>query len=109
MNLTAEKNGNFSVLNIEGRLDTLNSPAFEAEINKIFNKGVKEIILDCTEMRYISSSGLRIFLIAQKKTIGLKGKLYICNLQPSIREIFEISGFSTIFRIFGTRQEALES
>jgi anti-anti-sigma factor len=109
MKLTTEKIGNFSVLNIEGRLDTLNSPVFEAEINNIFNGGAKEIILDCDEMRYISSSGLRVFLLAQKKTIGLKGKLYICNLQPSIREIFDISGFSTIFRIFDTRQEALES
>jgi anti-anti-sigma factor len=109
MNLTTEKIGNFSVMNIEGRIDTLNSPAFEAEIDKIFNSGGKEIILDCGEMRYISSSGLRVFLIAQKKTIGLSGKLYICNLQPTIREIFVISGFSTIFRIFDTRQEALES
>jgi stage II sporulation protein AA (anti-sigma F factor antagonist) len=109
MNLTTVKIGTFAVLNIEGRIDTLNSRAFEAEIDKIFSRGGKDIILDCNEMRYISSSGLRVFLIAQKKIIALKGKLYVCNLQPSIREIFDISGFSSIFRIFGTRKEALES
>jgi anti-anti-sigma factor len=108
MNLTKEKINNFTLLHVEGRIDTTNSPAFEAEIEKIHQSGEKDIILDCSEMKYISSSGLRVFLIAQKRAIALNGKLHLCSLQPAIREIFVISGFSNIFRIFDTRQEALE-
>ena len=108
MNLTKEKINNYSVLNIEGRIDTINSAAFEAEIERIYSSGEKDIILNCRGMKYISSSGLRIFLIAQKKATALKGKLHLCDMQPSIREIFVISGFSTLFRIFDTQAEAME-
>jgi len=108
MDITREKNGQFMVLNIEGRIDTTNSAAFETEIEELFNSGEKFLIFNCSGLNYISSSGLRVFLVAQKKTISLQGKLVLCDLQPSIREIFVISGFSTIFRIFDSLEEALE-
>ncbi|NOU48214.1 MAG: STAS domain-containing protein [Bacteroidales bacterium] len=109
MNLTNEKVNNFCVLNIEGRVDTTNYSEFESEVNKLFEAGEKELIFDCSGLNYISSSGLRVFLIAQKKTLSLNGKLYLCNLQPAIKEIFDISGFSTIFKIFETRDKAIGS
>jgi len=108
MDITKEKNGQFTVVNIEGRIDTTNSAVFESEIEGLFNSGEKFLIFNCSGLNYISSSGLRVFLVAQKKTIALQGKLYLCNLQPSIKEIFVISGFSTIFRIFDSMEEALE-
>jgi len=108
MNLTKEKINHFSVMNIDGRIDTTNSAAFEAEIDEVFKSGEKNIIFNCSGLNYISSSGLRVFLVAQKKTISMQGKLCLCNLQPSIREIFVISGFSTIFRIFDSLEEAIE-
>lgn len=109
MNLKIEKIQNFSVLNVEGRIDTANSPSFEAEIDQIYNSGEKDLIINCSGMKYISSSGLRVFLIAQKKATSLHGKLHLCDMQPAIKEIFSISGFSTLFRIFDTQQEALEN
>ena len=108
MNLTKEKINNFSVLNVEGRIDTTNAPAFEAEIEQIYSSGEKDIIINCNGMKYISSSGLRIFLIAQKRATALHGKLHLCDMQPAIKEIFVISGFSNLFRIFDTQEEALE-
>jgi anti-anti-sigma factor len=108
MNIIKEKINDFSVLNIDGRIDTSNSAAFEAEIDQLFTSGEKNIIFNCSRLNYISSSGLRVFLVVQKKTISLHGKLYLCDMQPAIREIFVISGFSTIFRIFDTLEEALE-
>jgi len=108
MNIIKEKINDFSVLKIEGRIDTTTSTALDAEIDQLFTTGEKNFIFDCSGMNYISSSGLRVFLVAQKKTISLKGKLHLCNLQPTIREIFVISGFSTIFRIFETTEEALQ-
>ena len=108
MNFTLEKINNFSILNIDGRIDTTNSTVLEAEFNKIYGSGEKDIIIDCSGLKYISSSGLRVFLIAQKRANALKGKLHVSNMQPAIMDIFVISGFSSIFRIFDTRQEALE-
>jgi anti-anti-sigma factor len=109
MKITTENIDDFSVVKIDGRIDTSNYTLFEEEINKLFGRNVRNIIFNCNSLNYISSSGLRIFLVAQKKMIALKGKLYLCNLQPAIKEIFVISGFSQIFRIFDTMEEALEA
>ena len=107
MNITTEKINDFSVLKIDGRIDTSNFSQFEEEVDQLFKNGIKNIVFNCSGLNYISSSGLRVFLIAQKKTILLQGRLYLCNMQPAIKEIFAISGFSNIFRIFDTVEEAL--
>ncbi len=108
MDIKKDKIGIFSVLKIKGRIDTIHSIDLETEVNRVFNSGEKNLIFNCSEMNYISSSGLRVFLVAQKKAILLEGKLALCNLQPGIQEIFRISGFSNLFRIFDTQEEAIE-
>lgn len=97
------------MLKIKGRVDTLHSTILENEVNQLFDNGEKNLVFNCGGMNYISSSGLRVFLVAQKKALALKGKLLLCNMQPSIQEIFRISGFSNLFRIFETQEEALEN
>jgi len=109
MNIKKEKIGNFSVLKIKGRIDTVNSSAFEDEVKQIFESGEKNLIFNCSEMNYISSSGLRVFLVAQKKVISINGKLFLSNMQPAIQDIFRISGFSNLFKIYSTQEEALEN
>ena len=104
-----EKIANFTILKIKGRIDTIRSSGLEAEINQLFDSGENNLIFNCSGMDYISSSGLRVFLIAQKKAKAVNGKLYLCNMQPAIQEIFRISGFSNLFRIFTTQEEALEN
>jgi len=109
MNMKSEKFQNFTVLRIEGKIDTARSSVLEDEINRLFDNGEKNLIFNCKKMNYISSSGLRVFLVAQKKSTSLNGKLYLCNLQPGIQEIFRISGFSNLFKIFETQEAALEN
>jgi anti-anti-sigma factor len=109
MEIKKEKIKDFCVLMIEGRIDTTNFNQFEIEINLLFNSGEKNFVFNCEGLNYISSSGLRVFLIAQKKSISLNGKLHLCNLQPNIKEIFDISGFSSIFKIYETQELALEA
>jgi anti-sigma B factor antagonist len=109
MNIISEKISDFSILYIDGRIDTLNAPRLEDEMDQLHNNGESKIIINCRNLKYISSSGLRVFLNAQKKAITSKRKLYLCNMQPPIQEIFDISGFSSIFSIYGTLEEALNS
>jgi len=108
MDIKKDKIGIFSVLKIKGRIDTIHSTDLEAEVNRIFDSGEKNLIFNCSEMNYISSSGLRVLLVVQKKAISIQGKLYLSNMQPAIKEIFVISGFSNLFKIFDTQEEALE-
>ncbi len=97
------------VLSLCGRLDAYSAGEVEKRLDSLIEASQIRLVLSLERLDYISSSGLRVFLVAQKKMISLKGKLYLCNLQPAIKEIFAISGFSRIFRIFDTLREGLEA
>jgi anti-anti-sigma factor len=109
MNIIKEKIENFTVLKIKGRVDTVHSVELETEVNRMFESGEKHLIFNCSKMDYISSSGLRVFLVAQKKVISSKGELYLCNLQPVIQEVFRISGFSSLFKIYDNQDEIFKN
>ncbi len=108
MNLTSEVKQDHLVITVEGRLDTTQSDSFEKQVGETLQDDHKKVVLDCSGLNYISSSGLRVFLILQKKMAAEGGALKICNLQPSIKEIFDMSGFSMIFSIYDDLDAALQ-
>ena len=87
-----------TVLYLEGRLDTSNSAALEKEINDTLAK-TDNVELDLTKLEYMSSSGLRVFLMTQKKMNSQGGTLVVRNVNEYIMEIFDITGFSNILTI----------
>lgn len=107
MNVTNQSIEQGTLVTIDGRIDTTNYNEFEQAMNQLFNDNVKAIYLDCSGLTYISSSGLRVFLTVQKKMMSTGGKFLLFAMQPAIKEIFDISGFSSIFSIFETKEEAL--
>lgn len=109
MELQFNEKDNFIIGSINGRVDTTNYNDFENQISEKIDSADKDVILNCEGLDFISSSGLRVFLITQKKLMGTKRKLFLTNMQPSIKEIFDISGFSSIFTILETEEEALKS
>ncbi len=108
MKIATQTNGSEVFIQVEGRIDTTNYNEFENAVNEVLKEDVKQIYLDCSGLNYISSSGLRIFLTIQKKMMAAGGKLKLFGMQPSIKEIFDISGFSSIFAIFPDKAAALQ-
>ena len=98
-----------TVIGIEGRLDTTNYAILENKLMSLIDGGQVKIIMDCSKMDYISSSGLRVFLLGLKKITIMKGRFILTDLQETIREIFEIAGFTSIFEIYKTQEEALKA
>ena len=99
-----------TVLVIEGRIDSVSSAELEKKlITLIETGGVKDIVLDFDAMDYISSAGLRVLLMAAKKTGKLGGKVVLCGLCANVKEVFDISGFSNIFGIYASQEEAAAS
>jgi len=107
MNVQVTKSEDYTLVSVEGRVDTTNAGELEKTMVAVIDGGATKIILDCAGLNYISSSGLRVFLIVQKKMITLKGQFCLCNLQPGIKEIFDISGFSSIFSVFPDLEAAV--
>jgi len=107
MELKFKKDGEATILELSGRLDTSNYESFSDELFKKLDEGDKHIIVDMEGLDYISSSGLRVFLSALKKMKDNNGELALCCMSDKITEVFDISGFSTIFKIFVRLDDAL--
>lgn len=82
---------------LSGRIDTVTAPELEKEIKKSVN-GITELTLDMKKLDYISSSGLRVLLAAQK-IMSNQGKMTLINVGETVMEIFEVTGFSDILTI----------
>jgi anti-anti-sigma factor len=97
------------VVAVHGRLDALTSPELEKRLLEFIAQGELSILLDLRELDYISSAGLRIILATAKQLKAKSGELRISGLQGSVRDVFQMSGFYTIFRIFESVEEALQA
>ena len=96
MKISKKQNGNALTMALEGRLDTLTAPEFEAEILSL--EGIEDLTLDFSKLEYISSAGLRVLLLAQKAMYG-KGKMTVTNINKLVREVFEVTGFLNILNV----------
>ena len=84
---------------VSGRLDTPTSVKAQQEITPLLENADKEIILDCKDLQYISSSGLRLFLTIRKQTLTKGGKVIVGNINDEIRKVFMMTGFFNLFVI----------
>ena len=94
--VTNQEDANLDV-RIVGRLDTTTAPQFEQELSSQLD-GVINLVLDCSDLEYISSAGLRVFLGLHKLMTG-KGSLQVTNVNETVMEIFEVTGFDGILDI----------
>lgn len=102
------KNDDAVVIKPSGRMDASTSAVFEKECDKWIEKGDKKLIADFENLEYISSAGLRSVLVVGKKLKPAGGELVLCNMNGMVEEVFNMSGFNNIFKIFDTFEAALE-
>ena len=95
------------VVAVVGTLDSKTSPDAQRQFDAILAGGARALVVDCTELDYISSAGLRVLLGAAKR-LGGGSALRLFGLNQTVREVFDISGFSTILAVFATEGEALQ-
>lgn len=91
--------GKETIISLSGQLDTLTSPDFEKEINTILDGDTQKVILDGANLTYISSAGLRLLIILQKRMAAKGGSFVLRNIQNSIMDIFKVTGFSSFLTI----------
>ena len=99
MKTTFKEEDNFFVMYFEGRLDTAASAQTEEDMKPLYDCSGHDIILDCTNLEYISSSGLRLFLGLAKVAMSKGSKITIKGLSDDIRQVFDEIGFTRLFEI----------
>ena len=97
MQISKNRNDKELTVKVSGRLDTSTAPELEASLKAEF-EGLEALYLDFSELEYLSSAGLRVLLSSQK-VMNKQGKMVVKNINTTIREIFDITGFSDILTI----------
>lgn len=95
----SKKDGGITLVELKGRLDTPSSQDVSNTLSPVVENAKGTIILDCTELEYISSSGLRIFLTIRKAAAAQGGKVIVRNISSDIRSVFMMTGFLNLFEI----------
>ncbi len=107
MEIKEERRGDVKVVGLSGRLDASTSPSVEENLLSLLDQGEKRLVIDFSDLTYISSAGLRVLVLVAKSVQKTKGTLALAALSKHVHEIFQIAGFTSIFSIYPTCDEAV--
>jgi anti-anti-sigma factor len=107
MELDETEAGGAAVLTPKGRVDSATARDFEGTLNAALDGTSGPVVIDMSELAFVSSAGLRVFLLAGKRLKAEERGLVLCALQSRVLQVFEISGFAKIMAIEPDRQSAL--
>ncbi len=108
MDIQQEKGDGVTIVALQGRIDGNTSRSLEEALTKSLDQGERRLVLDMTEVEYITSAGLRVVLVLAKRLAASKGNLVVCSLSEPVRQIFEIAGFLPLIAVSTTRALAIE-
>ena len=110
MNVKTETHADVVVIYVrEERCDAHNSEELKSEMNRLFESGTKNLLIDLKEVRFIDSSGLGALVSGFKNASTRQGSIKLCSLQTQVKSMFELTRLHRVFDIFPSVDEALES
>ena len=109
MDIIVEKRNAASVLKLSGRLDTGSAASLEDTLATLIGQNETQIVVDFADLSFISSSGLRVLLMAGKRLKSTDGTLVLSALQNHVKDVFDVAGFTMLFRMYPSQEDALKS
>src|SRR5690348_7980326 len=106
METIEEKVGDVKVLHLRGRLDLAATAEFESRLKKLIEAGERRLVLDCKELKYVSSSGIGA-LVGCGKQLENSGVLIFAGLTHHVASVFDMSGLARVFTVCKTKEDAL--
>lgn len=106
MDITTRTQNDVTIVAFRGSLDSKTSPQAQQALDGILAGGSRKLLVDFAALDYISSAGLRVLLATAKRLSGAGSTLRLFGLNDTVREVFEISGFTTIFTVCATEADA---
>jgi len=107
MEIQTKEENDVKIVSFEGELDTTTSTKAEEYLNKLMTSGTMKIMINLEKLDFISSAGLRVLLATAQKIKGAGGGFRVCSLNPDVKEVFDISGFSTLLMVFDNEAKGL--
>jgi anti-anti-sigma factor len=107
MDVKEEQVGGVTVLQVKGRLDSATSPMLGERLTAVLEAAKARVLVDFSQLEYISSAGFRILLQAAKRAEQNTAKLVLCGVSGKVRQLFDLGGFLDLFSITATREEGI--
>ncbi len=107
MNVTFETATAATVARPQGRLDFGAAAGLQQQLEEVIAQKPAALVVDCAQLEYVSSAGLRVFLVAARAAKAASIPFVACGLQASVREVFDVSGFTRILEIHADTAAAL--
>lgn len=107
MEIRLTRNEGVDIFSVVGRLDSNSAPELDLRITEAISGGATRLVIDCAELDYITSAGLRVLNKTAKKLARIEGRLALSAMEDYVREVFEIAGFDTFLAIVPDLDSAL--
>ena len=107
MDIQKDRVGDVDVVTAEGRLDGIYSSAFANQVGELISGPHPKVLIDFSNIDFVTSAGLRAVLLLMKKATAAGGSFALCGLNDQVREVLDISGLADMFSIHPGRAEGL--
>ena len=109
MTIETGRKGNIAILTLSGRMDAESAPQFEAASAEFLAAGVTHFAIGMSGLQYVSSMGLRSFLVLAKEAKSKGGAVVLCGLTGFVKEVFDMTHVTQLFPLYDTTDAALQS
>jgi anti-sigma B factor antagonist len=99
--------GVVTIVAIKGRLDSVTAPTLGERLSSALAAPSRRLLIELSQLEYISSAGFRVLLIAAKQAAETNGQIVLAGVSGKVRQLFDLGGFLDLFRICGSRDEAI--
>lgn len=107
MQVNESSDGVVTIVAVKGRLDSVTAPTLGERLSDAFAAPSRRLLIELSELEYISSAGFRILLLAAKRAAETDGQIVLAGVSGKVRQLFDLGGFLDLFRICGSRDEGL--
>ena len=109
MDIQVRKEKNATIVAVTGKMDAVTAPDYEQQLRRLMDEGEKTFVNDFSGLVYISSAGLRSILATAKALKAVEGRLLFSGITGPVKDVFEISGFGSLFQLHDSPDTALKS
>ena len=105
--LNESSDGPVTIIVVKGRLDTVTAPTLGERLSSTLGAPSRRLLIELSQLEYISSAGFRILLLAAKRAAESDGQIVLAGVSGKVRQLFDLGGFLDLFRICGSRDEGI--
>lgn len=107
MDVSETSEGDVRVVSVRGRLDSTTAPGFAERLSRALDEPKRRLLIDFSQLEYISSAGFRVLLVAARQASETDGAIALSGVAGKVRQLFDLGGFLDLFQICGTRAEGI--